>query len=143
MKKYSAIMSWVVAVILMFFVVSDIFSSPEIVDGIVYYTFNVPSKSWQELGWWFGLLVVSFSLIFTRKGLFGVLVKFLAAACSIGLVSVLFEKLYFSIVFLVSGESVLLAEPVVSVFSCTWGRVLGLILILTVSLFSIYEAFRR
>jgi hypothetical protein len=143
MKKGRKILVVVASLALIAVVMADVFSMPSTMDGLIYYTFNTPSQSWQEASLWGGLLFAAVSLLYRMHALAGRIIEACAAVCSALMMVILVKKLYSTVVFVASGQSVLLIETTHSVFSDTLGRISGIALMLFVLFRAIYVYFDK
>lgn len=120
----------IIAVLLAALTVVDIVSIPAWLDGLVYYVFNAPSKSWQEVGAWCCLFLISRStLIFTPTPANRAVI-IVAGICAVGVIIVLARKLYQTLDFIIMGRRILVESSAESLFSTSEGRVLGILIIL-------------
>lgn len=120
----------IIAVLLAALTVVDMVSIPACLDGLVYYVFNAPSKSWQEVGVWCCLLLISRSILIFTPAPANRAVVVVAGICAVGVIMVLTRKLYQTLDFIIMGRRILIENSTESLFSASEGRVFGILIIL-------------
>jgi len=143
MKENWIVIARAAAIILISIIAIDALSISAKMGGVVYYTFNTPSGSWQEIGARCVLLFVSASFFIRKQTLPGRVIKLLAATCAAGIAAILSQKFYFTIAFVASGQDFQLIESTESIFAHTWGRISSMTLMFIISVLAMYEYFRK